>query len=78
MDKQDMQLVNLHLHFASNLDAFKRLKKLGEQEFRIFNYGAPQLDDLYNEKYINFNKKTLKKNITLKKIKITFCVYIIL
>ena len=42
-----------HLHFASNFDAYKRLKKLGEQEFRIFNYGAPQLDDLYNHKYIS-------------------------
>ena len=65
-----------HLHFASNLDAFKRLKKLGEQEFRIFNYGAPQLDDLYNEKYINFNKKTLKKKYNLKENKnYILCVY---
>lgn len=35
-----------HLHFASNEDALERLKKMGEQDFRIFNTGAPQLDEL--------------------------------
>ena len=65
-----------HLHFASNFDAYKRLKKLGEQEFRIFNYGAPQLDDLYNHKYINFTKKNLQKKYNLKENKnYILCVY---
>jgi UDP-hydrolysing UDP-N-acetyl-D-glucosamine 2-epimerase len=35
-----------HLHFASCEDSAERLRRLGEQEFRIFNTGAPQLDDL--------------------------------
>jgi GDP/UDP-N,N'-diacetylbacillosamine 2-epimerase (hydrolysing) len=36
----------VHLHFAANHDAGERLKKLGEQEFRIQVVGAPQLDEL--------------------------------
>ena len=41
-----------HLHFASNIDAALRLKKLGEESFRINNFGAPQLDDMKNKKKI--------------------------
>ena len=33
-----------HIHFASNLDAVNRLKKFGEQRFRINLVGAPQID----------------------------------
>jgi GDP/UDP-N,N'-diacetylbacillosamine 2-epimerase (hydrolysing) len=43
-----------HLHFASNHDAANRLKKLGEEKFRIKTVGAPQLDEIKN--YSN-NKK---------------------
>ncbi len=35
-----------HIHFASCDDSAERLRRLGEQEFRIFNVGAPQLDDI--------------------------------
>lgn len=35
-----------HLHFASNEDAAERLRRLGEEEFRIHLVGAPQLDEL--------------------------------
>ena len=35
-----------HIHFASCEDSANRLRRLGEQEFRIFNTGAPQLDDI--------------------------------
>lgn len=35
-----------HIHFASNTDAAERVKKLGEEEFRIHNVGAPQIDEL--------------------------------
>lgn len=41
----------VHIHFASNDDAALRLKRLGEEEFRIFNVGAPQLDELVEGKY---------------------------
>lgn len=36
----------VHLHFAANEDASERLRRLGEEPFRIHNVGAPQLDDL--------------------------------
>ncbi len=38
-----------HIHFASCEDSANRLRGLGEQEFRIFNTGAPQLDDINRE-----------------------------
>lgn len=40
-----------HIHFASSYDAADRLRRMGEQEFRIFLTGAPQLDDLINGDY---------------------------
>lgn len=41
----------VHLHFASNEDAKERLIKLGEEEFRVHNVGAPQLDEMVNAQY---------------------------
>ena len=38
-----------HIHFASNQDAQERLLKSGEQDFRVFNVGAPQLDEMVKE-----------------------------
>lgn len=35
-----------HIHLASCDDSAERLRRMGEQEFRIFNVGAPQLDDM--------------------------------
>lgn len=35
-----------HIHFSSNDDASERLRRMGEQEFRIRQVGAPQLDGL--------------------------------
>lgn len=35
-----------HIHFASCEDSVSRLRSMGEQEFRIFNVGAPQLDSI--------------------------------
>lgn len=49
-----------HLHFASCKDSAHRVKKLGEQKFRIFNTGAPQIDDFYSKEKFN-EKKFLKK-----------------
>jgi len=40
-----------HIHFASNEDARERLIKLGEEEFRSLNVGAPQLDELVGGLY---------------------------
>lgn len=35
-----------HLHFAANQDAADRLIKLGEEKFRVYNVGAPQIDEM--------------------------------
>jgi UDP-hydrolysing UDP-N-acetyl-D-glucosamine 2-epimerase len=35
-----------HIHFSSNADASERLRRMGEEEFRIKEVGAPQLDDI--------------------------------
>tara|TARA_B100000989_G_C19530482_1_gene469459 strand:+ start:3598 stop:4755 length:1158 start_codon:yes stop_codon:yes gene_type:complete len=54
-----------HIHFASCQDSFIRLKNLGEEEFRIYNTGAPQLDDLHSiEKggYVFINQKKFDLN----------------
>lgn len=37
-----------HIHFASGPDAAERLRRMGEEEFRIHMTGAPQLDDFVN------------------------------
>lgn len=39
----------VHLHFAANRDASIRLAKMGEQDFRIVESGAPQLDSLMHD-----------------------------
>ena len=58
-----------HLHFASNIDAYKRLIKLGEEKFRINLVGAPQLDDLKNSKKVFDNFNFIKEKYNLKFIK---------
>jgi UDP-hydrolysing UDP-N-acetyl-D-glucosamine 2-epimerase len=42
-----------HIHFAANDDAAERLRKSGEQEFRIFNVGAPQLDEFLEDRILD-------------------------
>jgi GDP/UDP-N,N'-diacetylbacillosamine 2-epimerase (hydrolysing) len=51
-----------HLHFASNNDAAKRLIKMGEEKYRIFNTGAPQIDDMKKTK---FRDDYIKKNFNI-------------
>lgn len=45
-----------HIHFAANEDAEKRLLKLGEESFRVFNVGAPQLDELAEGQYSSIHE----------------------
>lgn len=40
----------VHMHLAANEDAAKRLIKLGEEAFRVFNIGAPQIDEMIQGK----------------------------
>lgn len=55
-----------HIHFAANEDAATRLLKMGEQEFRVFNVGAPQIDEFkeytYYSKEIFYPKYNLNSN----------------
>ena len=53
-----------HIHFAANDDASRRLRNLGEERFRIFNVGAPQLDEIYN-KQISYKYSKNKGNFFL-------------
>jgi GDP/UDP-N,N'-diacetylbacillosamine 2-epimerase (hydrolysing) len=36
----------VHIHFAANEEFADRVIRMGEQRFRVFNTGAPQLDEL--------------------------------
>lgn len=44
-----------HLHFASNQDAADRLIKLGEEPFRVYNVGAPQIDEMVSSQYTSLS-----------------------
>lgn len=54
-----------HVHFAANQDAADRLHKTGEQGFRIFNVGSPQLDDFVNGPITSEGE--IRKRFKLKK-----------
>lgn len=47
-----------HVHFASCPDSAERLRRLGEEEFRIHLTGAPQLDDINRD----FSAPSVKLN----------------
>lgn len=36
-------------HFVASEESYKRVLKMGEEEFRVFNYGCPAMDILENE-----------------------------
>lgn len=46
----------VHMHFAANTDAAERLVKLGEEPFRVFNVGAPQIDEMVQAKYTSLTE----------------------
>lgn len=56
-----------HIHFAANQDAAERLLKLGEEEFRIHNVGAPQLDEIVAAKYATREELNSALGIELEK-----------
>ncbi len=56
-----------HIHFAANTDAAKRLVKLGEEEFRVFNTGAPQLDEMMETKLPSRSELEEKYALNLSK-----------
>jgi GDP/UDP-N,N'-diacetylbacillosamine 2-epimerase (hydrolysing) len=48
-----------HIHLASCEDSVNRLRRMGEQEFRIFNVGAPQLDNIVDT---DFRRQAIELN----------------
>jgi GDP/UDP-N,N'-diacetylbacillosamine 2-epimerase (hydrolysing) len=46
----------VHMHFAANQDAADRLIKLGEEPFRVFNVGAPQIDEMVAAQYTSITE----------------------
>ena len=55
-----------HLHFAANEDAAERLRRTGEQNFRIFNVGAPQLDEFLQADHLTTEETYREFNLDPK------------
>jgi GDP/UDP-N,N'-diacetylbacillosamine 2-epimerase (hydrolysing) len=56
-----------HIHFASNEDAKQRLLRMGEEDFRIFLVGAPQLDEFVQNKIMSAQEIKEKYSFDLSK-----------
>ena len=54
------------IHFCSNLDSYNRVLNLGEEEFRIFNVGAPLVDELINPE---FHVQNIEEELNIPKNK---------
>lgn len=54
-----------HIHLAANQDAAQRLIRMGEEPFRVFNVGAPQLDELRNSQYSDIRELEKKYSLNL-------------
>lgn len=50
-----------HIHFPACEDSAKRVLNMGEEKWRVFNVGAPQLDEIVHGKKIS--KPLLEKNL---------------
>ena len=64
-----------NIHFASNLDAYERLLRLGESKFRIFMTGAPQLDDIINIKYLESKLKAVLNKLRVSEKEFCLCIF---
>lgn len=56
----------VHLHFAANQDAADRLIKLGEEDFRVYNVGAPQIDEMVQAQFTSLEEIEEKLCVNLK------------
>lgn len=56
-----------HIHFAANKDAHDRLIKLGEEDFRVHNVGAPQIDELVKARITPLEVLEEKYSVSLEK-----------
>lgn len=55
----------VHMHFAANQDAADRLRKLGEEDFRVFNTGAPQVDEMVSAQFSELSEIEEKLSVDL-------------
>ena len=56
-----------HIHFSSCEDSAKRVRRLGEEPWRIFNVGAPQLDTIIHDPKLPQKEISEKLSIDLNK-----------
>ena len=56
-----------HLHLAANEDAADRLMRLGEEPFRVFNVGAPQVDEMVSTQYSTREDLEVKYGVDLSR-----------
>lgn len=61
-----------HLHFTTNEDAASRVKKLGEEPWRVFNVGFPSIDLILDGNYAKVEELEKKYGITRSKPVIVF------
>lgn len=54
-----------HIHFPACEDSAKRVERLGEEKWRIFNVGAPQLDEVVQGKKLSKTQLQKKLGINL-------------
>ena len=60
-----------HIHLCSNQDAYEKVIKLGEEKFRVFNTGAPLIDELIDP---NFVLNNIREILKIKKNKDIFLI----
>ena len=56
----------VHLHFTANDEAAQRLRRSGEQDFRIVTVGAPQLDELLQVDGLTVDRVTTRFHLDRK------------
>lgn len=61
-----------HLHFTTNEEAAKRIERLGEEKWRIFNVGFPLIDLIKQKKFATVKEIQKKIPIDIKKPMIVF------
>ena len=61
-----------HIHFVTNLDAFNRVKQLGENPKYIFNVGSPTIDYILDTRMLSKKELENKLDFKLRSINIIF------
>lgn len=61
-----------HLHFTTNIDAAKRIERLGEEKWRVYNVGFPLIDLIKQKKFASIQELRAKFSIDIKQPLIIF------